>query len=416
MAMQSEGVKQAGVMTAGNLFATAVAAVAMIIISRGLGPEQFGVFSALFSLILILSKFGDLGISIAVQRYVANLGDSGQAVKIVQTSLYSKLILSFILLVFGLIFGEYLAVYLLKLPDYASLVKLAFVLVFGVIIYEQATTLLTGLQKFNQAVIANLLQSTGKLLLVAGLIYRGLLTVGTGFVLYGLVPLVSALFSSRWLPRTFLLPRFDAQAFRQLIAIAKWTSLSIIAASLAENIDIVIVQSLMNPYDTGLWASAVRIATLASLIGWSLGSVLNIRVAKYSDKKNLDVYLRKASLLALSAAVLTLLLVPFSSFLITLTVGPEYTPASASLNLLLISTAFLTATSPFAALFYLFDRPEYFAYSGILSAVSLIAGDLLLIPILGTTGAGYARIIMRLLVLGFTLVYARRAYRDKYGR
>ncbi len=414
--MGSEGVRQASVVTTGNLVATGISAIAMIIFSRFLGPEQFGIFSALFSVLMILSKIGDLGVNLTSQRFVAQENNSLATTRLVQTSLYLKIVLSLVLVVVGLVGADWIATSLLRLPAQSHLVRLVFVLSVGVILYEFVASLLTGLQRFNQAVVLNLIQSTGKLVIGSTILYLGYLTVGTVILLYGILPFLASIYGISALPSTLFKISFHKQSLLRILTVGKWMGVAVISASLAEDIDIVIIKNLLTSYDTGIWSSAVRIATLASLIGWSIGSVLSVRVAKYRDKVHLDSYLRKAVLLAIFSALLVLFLIPFSSLLLTLTVGVEYLAASQSLQLLLISTAILTATIPFGALFYLFDAPQYFAYAGILSSFILIAGDFLLIPVFGTLGAGYARIIMRLIVLLFTLAYARRAYLYRYGK
>lgn len=415
--LSSEGVKQASLVTVGNISATMIAAIAMIIFSRVLGPADFGVFSALFSILLILSKVGDLGINIAAQRYIAgHTDDKVSSQRISQTSSALKLYLSLGIAIIGIISGDIIATNLLHVPSVGNLVRLVFILSGFVVFYEYVTSLLQAKQQFGHSVIVNWIQSTGKLVVGGIMAYFGLLTTGSVMAIYLLVPLIAGWYGVAKLPLGYLIPKIDQTTFKTLISVTKWTSISIIAASLADNIDIVIVQNLLSSHVTGLWSSAVRIASLASLIGWSLGSVLSIRVAKYQDKENLDKYLKKAILLAALTFCATLLLIPFSSFLINITVGADYIAAAPYLNLLLISTAILTATSPFTALFYLFDAPQYFAYSGIISAVVLVGLDLLLIPSLGPMGAGYARVIMRVIIIIFTLLYARRAYRYRYGK
>jgi len=105
-----------------------------------------------------------------------------------------------------------------------------------------------------------------------------------------------------------------------------------------------------------------------------------------------------------------LLTIPLSGLAIYLTVGPEYLAATASLQILIIAAGLAAATTPFAALFYLFDRPQYYAYAGILSTGILLLGDYFTIPVWGLTGAAITRIVVRVAVLIFTLIYTRKAY------
>ena len=70
-ALGSQAFKQGTYMMAGNTVASGIAAIAMIIYSRLLGPEKFGAFSIGASTVLLLSKLADGGINLAIERNVA---------------------------------------------------------------------------------------------------------------------------------------------------------------------------------------------------------------------------------------------------------------------------------------------------------------------------------------------------------
>src|SRR3989339_1431779 len=125
---ESQGFRSAGLMTIGNISSTGLSAVAMIIFSRLLGPSDFGVFSVLFSLLLILSKLGDFGVNIAVQREIAlNKSNSKLLVKMTQTGAYIKLIISLILALTGIFFSKWLSQNVLKVES-SEMVMVVFIL------------------------------------------------------------------------------------------------------------------------------------------------------------------------------------------------------------------------------------------------------------------------------------------------
>jgi O-antigen/teichoic acid export membrane protein len=174
----------------------------------------------------------------------------------------------------------------------------------------------------------------------------------------------------------------------------------------------------MSSYDTGIWSGASRIATFAGVIGWSIGSVLSVRVARYSDPKHLREYLSKAWKLALLVIFVLVLSIPLAGLSISLTIGPAYLSGTLPLQILLLATGISGATAPYIALFYLFDKPQYYAYAGLLQTAILIGGDLLFIPQFGLIGAATVRVVVRLSVTIFTLLYVRSSYREflKQGR
>lgn len=414
---KSSGLKSAVLMTIGNVGSTGVAAIAMIIFSRALGPEQFGIFSVLFSLMLILSRIGDMGINIAVSRAIARNHDKPNVVvSYAQNGSYLKAIIMSIIIVLGLIGAPYITNTLLNLSStYTPLVRLVIVLSTSVVIYEYVNSLLQARQYFGFSVATNTIQSSLKLsLALLSLVVVVSLPVIT--LNYMLLPLLGASVGFLAISSRELLPRYNQKITRAIISVARWTSLSILAGALAENIDVLIVQNYLTTAETGLYAAATRIATVASLIGWSLGTVLNMRVAKYKDKKNLDQYLKKGSILAVVSLVLTLAIILITTPLVNLTIGASYLASVPTLNILLLSTAILTATTPFVALFYVFDYPRYFAISGILTALTLILADLLLIPTFGLIGAGWARVITRTVVIIYTLAVAYHQYQKHYAK
>ena len=415
---RSSGLKSAVLMTIGNVGSTGVAAIAMIIFSRQLGPEQFGIFSVLFSLMLILSRIGDMGINIAVSRAIAQNHDKPSQVRsYAQNGAYLKAIIMGLVVAIGLIFSPYVTTSLLNLGrEYSPLVSLVIVLSIAVVIYEYVNSLLQSRQYFGTSVLTNLIQSSLKLILALSTFVFAGITLQLITLSYMMLPLLGAGVGLFAFSVKELLPRYNPKIAKSIINVARWTSLSIIAGALAENIDVLIVQNYLTTHETGLYAAATRIATVASLIGWSLGTVLNMRVAQYKDKKNLDQYLKKGILLASAALILTLAIILITTPLVNLTIGTSYLAVIPTLNILLISTALLTATTPFVALFYVFDYPRYFAVSGVLTALTLISADLILIPAFGLVGAGWARVITRTVVIIYTLTTAYSEYQKHYGK
>lgn len=405
-------------MSVGSVGTTVISAVAMIIFSRALGPTQFGIFSVLFSLLLILSKIGDFGVNTAVQRYIAKVPDQlGEIKRYVGSGTYLKLLITLTVAVVGITSSPWITLHILNLSsDSIVLVRLVFFLTGGVVFYEYVNSVLQGVQAFNLSIISNTIQSLTKLLLALFVLISNSISLLPIIILYLLAPVLGGLIGFLKLPFTLFAPNSDQKSLAQILAVSKWTGISILAAVIADNLDILIVQNQLTSYDTGLYSAAVRIASIASLVAWSLGTVLNVRVARYSNPSHLRKYLRKATILAVGSFVGILGLMLFSKPALLYTVGVDFLPATTPLNLLFISTALLTATAPFVALFYLFDRPQYFAISGILTTVFLLGFDLVLIPTLGLAGAGVARIVARLAALIFTLFYAYRSYQEKYGQ
>ena len=76
----------------GSVSSSIIAALSLIITSRLLDPAEFGIFSAQFSLVLLLARIFDFGINLAIQRIISK-STSPQIISYTfQTGLFLKFI------------------------------------------------------------------------------------------------------------------------------------------------------------------------------------------------------------------------------------------------------------------------------------------------------------------------------------
>ncbi len=415
--VKSTGLLSIFVLGSGNVIGTVASAIALILFSRYMGPTEFGLFSAAFAAMQIVVRLSDLGTNMAVERAVARVHDqSGDlADRLMRVALWFKLASFTLAITSAWILAPWISHTLLHFEN-ISLIRLAFVLSLGTVFFEYSTALMQSTHRFALVARITIAQALGKLIFGLILIWQGVLHATSALLIYGLLPGIGALLGwNRQILSSFRLPNTWKKDLRIILSVAKWTSIAAIAATLADNVDTLIVQSFMRSYDTGIWSGAARIATFASVIGWSIGSVLSVRVARYSDPKHLREYMSKAWRLSLLVLFVLICTIPFAGLAINLTIGPAYLSGTFPLQLLLLATGISGATSPYIALFYLFDKPQYYAITGIIQTVVLIVGDLLFIPQYGLVGAAMVRIVVRLTVTTFTLLYVRQTYLEFLG-
>ena len=409
---KSSGIFSIAILSSGNFIGTIISAIALILFSRFMGPSEFGLFSAAFAAMQIIVRLADMGTNMAAERAIARVHgtDDALADRLMRVALWFKLACFVAASIISWFLSPWISLTLLHIAD-VGLIRLAFFLSLGTIFFEYSTIVFQSTHRFAHVARITIAQAIGKLVFGLLLIWQGALHATSGLLIYGLMPGIGALMGwtkhtlTSWTP-----PKTWRKDLAIILRVAKWTAIAAIAATLADNIDTLLVQSFMHSYDTGIWSGAVRIATFASVLGWSVGSVLNIRVAKYHDAKHLHAYLHKAWKVALAIFIALAISIPFSHLAITLSIGPAYLPGTTALQILIFSAALTGAATPYVALFYLFDAPEYYAFAGILQTIILILGDLVAIPHFGLLGAAWVRVMVRLVILIFTLIYARRAY------
>ncbi len=402
----SQGLRQSGLTVGANTFATGISAVTLIILSRVLGPEQFGLFSVAFSLTLFLARFGDFGLNMAVQKYVSQLHEheNERASSIIVAVAKVKALIGIALFVIGLIFGQIISKRVFGIQE-PLLVQVSIAFSGVIIAYDFGLVLLQSSLEFVKAALLPFLQSILKLATVGVLMVKKIESVSFIYLMYTLAPLVSVIAAWKFLPSWFnSRSKLQAKDKKLILAMTKFTAIAVISAAVVDHVDTLMVKMYLNEFETGLFAAASRISLLIAVMGYSLGAVLNTRVARYAHQGHLSTYLNKAIAMSAAAMLGIAISLPFNRILLMLTAGEAYAQALTPLHWLVASSFVVLATVPFVAIFYAIEFPLYFALSGILQTISLIGLNALLIPHYGIEGAGYARFISRLVVLIATIV------------
>lgn len=424
------GLRQSLLMVFGNAFGQVFSAIALIIITRALGPSRFGEFSVGFALLLILVRVNDLGLTTVIHRFGPQATKQEAINKLFSYTFKLKIITAVSIALIGIATGPTLAKALHF--ENTTIIVLAFILSSATVLYEQLQAMLQALHRFSQSVVINAIQAVTKFvgavaLMIAvnasgtgtnqgitSLLSSSFLTTAT-FFWYMLAPALPIVVFKKLFPSWVSL-RFLAnfsQEKKLVRSLAAHSAIGFLAAGVIENIDILFVQHYLNSYEAGLLGGVSRIALLVSLMGYSLGTVLNPRVAKYQELTHLGQYLKKSWGIVGASLLAFCLFIPFSELVIHWTIGGEYLAGSTILVLLMAGSFLTVAVMPFIALFFSFELPWYFSVSGLLQVAIVVVGNLIFVPLFGLTGAAWVRVTARLALFVFTVALGMWMYQRR---
>lgn len=410
---------QTVLLTGGNLIAVSMSAVALIIISRILGPEQFGVFGVGFSLSQILTAASTLGLSMVQMKYVPKAFDHQQVNRIFSYAVRLRLWAYGVIVVIGLVAGRWLS----ELLNFSqpTVIYVAFLSVIATLVYEQIVVMLQSLRLAARSAWVSILQGLAKMLLASSMLLTHISDTVAVFSLFVFAPLVTLLPGTRWFPgwvRLSLNENFSRE--KQLISsLAVHGFVYYLTMSMIDNLDVLMIQGQLNEYQTGLYSGVSRIALLFTTVAYSLSAVLNPRVARYTAQADLKSYAKKTVGFCVIVLLGLLVLLPVVPYLIFLTVGQAYLPAETTLRLLSVAGVLTVISVPLMAVFYSFKTMEwYFSVAGLVQLVVMVAGNLMLIPLYGIQGAAMTRIGAKTVLILLTIIlggveYYRLYYRTK---
>lgn len=412
--LKSSGLTQTVISIVGNFAATGMSAIALILISRILGPEKFGIFSVGFSIVLILTRINEMGLNTAIVKFASSTDSNKEKNHIYSLTLKYKLIISTVIFLIGLFGADFIAG---KLNfSEVNVIRLAFSVGLVTTYYEHLLYSLQSVHRFTQSVIINAMQAGMKLFGAVTLFLLGLHYVWLIFLAYIASPVIPVLFTTKLMPKwlNIDLKAVDPSLKYKLFSLAKHSSIALISAGIIENVDVLFLQRNLTTYEAGLYGGVSRIAMMFALVAYSLANVLNARVAKYKDPIHLSKYIKKAFGVAGLALVGFLAVIPFSKWLILFTIGPEYL-SGIPILITLIGASFLAiAAIPFIALFYSFDADWYFSLSGVLQLIIVLVGNFIFVPIYGLEAAAWTRVVTRGFLFIFVLILSMYLYYKNY--
>ncbi len=401
---------QQSLLTAGaNLISAGLMGIAFIILGRLLGPSNFGIFSVSISLMLIFNQVISGGINQLMPRFIGHWYQfPKKQTAFLQHLLFWQIILAMLLVAGGVIFQPGLT-RLFNYP-YPTMLLIALAGAVFFALYNDLYYYCLAKQRFLQAGLMNIAQSLLKVLAFALIIvaWQGnLVAMSSAYYLALLVvPLIFLLIDKQArLPKPQALSKPKAEKINRLWRHAWIATLSVV---LVDNFDLLLVQRFSNDYQAGLYSGAMKIAMFMSLIGASLETVINSRVARYNNKQTLRDFLQKSRILILLSIVLSILVIPLSELLIKYTLGSDYVAATGMLKLLLINVFLTIMVLPLAGIFYAIDRPNYFSRVGLMRVFIIFGLSVWLLPQFGAPAAAASRIVATVAVLIYSLVAVKR--------
>lgn len=409
----SQGLRQSSLTVVGNSAATFFSALALIMISRLLGPDKFGEFTVGFAIVLIVNKINDLGLNTVLLKHTASLSTQEEKSALFSHTLVLKLI-GFVTILFCAWLITFTAH---SLQSFVSpYLFLAVGLSIASTLYEHLLATAQSLHLFAQAVAINATQSVLKCVLIAVLFLTHISDPYLSFTIYMLIPIAPVLcyrlFTPDWLQLQIgQLPH----KLSGLLVTAPHAAVGSIISGLIENIDVLFVRGYLSAYETGLLGGVSKIAMVITMVGFSLGNVLYPRVSRYKQSSDLHAYLKKSWFVVAISVVGFVCCIPFTSLMIQWTIGREYIAGQLPLMLLLASAFLTVATIPFLALFYTLEHNRYFSISGIVQLCIIVVGNYAFVPSFGLEAAAWTRLFSRIALFVLTVTWGVIALKKKYA-
>jgi len=371
------------------------AAAVHIGMGRILGPEPYGEFGVIMSLLAVLEVFLARGIRDSVTKYTAEFPEKSAAIQR-QGLLIGAIFGGIVFLLYGLMAKPIALAF--HNANLTGPLRISALIVPLIALYSVFIGHLSGKRAFGKRALAMNAQSLGK---VAGVYILALMGFGlqgavSGYVIsYGLALLVAYFYSRERRQEAESFPALNLVFFAIPIVVFS------ILLSLLMNLDIFFVRSLLKDAEAaGFYTSALALTRAPYFVFYAFAITL---LPIISHLTSLDRFQEASRYINKSLRYLLILLLPLAFFtnglsgpIIQLVYSSRYLPAARPLGILIFGITFLTFFSVLAAVINGSGRPK----TSMALACAVLPLDfllnLLLIPRLGLSGAAAATTISSL--------------------
>jgi O-antigen/teichoic acid export membrane protein len=368
-----------------------------IVLGRELGPEGLGVYTLAFTIYLFGMQFAAFGIGSALTKYVAEFLDDQTVIKnYVSSGMTSSIITGALMGVVLFLLAPSIAISVFHVPELEPLIQLTALCYPFIAVQKAVLGTLNGFRSMHQYAFLNIVQNVAVLVgsIILVLIFgMGVMGAAIGFVVPTI--LISAL--SPILIRDCIgldASLWNIPILRTTTVFGFYVVLGNSISFLNTQIDSIMIGYYLDPAEVGIYAVAVLLAQVLTLIPGAVQHVTAPATATLYGKDDIEgvrklifSVMKKIFLVSVGIAAFIAF---FGQYIITIMFTGEYLLSYAPLLILLLGyvifTPFSAVGSTLSSIGKVHIPFRIHAICGILN----VTLNILLIPHLGIIGAAIA--------------------------
>lgn len=373
----------------GNISAAFLGFLYTLFVARSLSISDFGIFSAVLNLVIIISSLSDLGISTGSVNFVAekiSQGENKKADEYIKASFLIRLGAAFVISAIVVIFSSYISPRILatnnpKAAIWAAAISLFwfFDLFFPYILQAK--------KKFMQSVIYDNAYYFGRFALAFIFYLGGLLTMDNAFLSFGAGFVTTVVFTVLYVKFEFLSSTPKNDVYKNLLKFSGWVGVNRIVSSISGRLDIQMLAAIAGASATGLYSIPSRLASFIIVLAGSFSSVLASRLAGFGDREKEKTYIVKSTLALIPITLGVVFWISIANPFITILFGEKYIDAVPVFQALAASQIpFLFTVPAVSAIVYSMKKTVYIGVLSFFQLAAIFALNYYFIPKYGPFG------------------------------
>jgi len=382
-----------------------------IFLGRTFGPELYGVFGIVLSLIVIVQIFLQKGLPQAVSKFIAEHKDKQKS--IYKTSIRLQFYLAAFFTLIYFLGADMIATSFLKDPELTNYLRFSSILILPMAFFAlYSSGFLNGARLFKQQSYTRVIHSLAKLFLV-------FLAVFVGFRIYGLVgAYIIATIIAFFAAKFFFKVKQTEVLFskKKLIFFALPIIIFSAAYKLTRYLDLLFIKRILADDSlAGFYTSAMTLSEISLFLFAALPFTLLPSISKSTAEKDIKTtnsYINKSLRYALLLMIpLAFLISATSKNIISLLYSSKFIDAAPALSILVFGATFLSLFSINCSIITGSGKPKIAMLFGSILIPISISLNYLLIPVYGIKGAAISTTITTFLGMIMTSAYVYKKFK-----
>lgn len=396
----------------GNIATAFLGFVFTWFVARALSVSDFGIFSAVNNLALMIVPILDLGVSSALINFIAGIrqDEERKAKEYIKAGFVIRSLFFLFVSLFLIIFGRFISNRLFASED-VSLVYWAVVILVGLSLSNFVSSVLQAYKRFFSSMIIEVSYSFFRVIFVILFAFVGL-TLPKSLFAFALTGLITVLFTYFVLGFDFLRTKPKKDIYLDLVKFSGWLGVNRILSSISGRADIQMLAALSGATVTGYYSVASRLAFFIAVLAASFTAVISPRLASMGDKEEEKRFILKSvlALLAISFGIIFWVIIakPFVLFLF----GTKYLESVKVFQALALSMIPFLFTAPsVSAIIYAMKKPKIIGVFSFFQTAAILVLNYILIPKFGAFGPTITFGITNTILLVYTWGIVWKYYR-----
>lgn len=375
--------------------------VIILLLTRQLGPEEYGKYSFIFVTMAFCSSFFDFGMENTAVRFANKKSETRNS--IFGLYLFVKMLILFgIILVLMLFGGQFFA--LIHKSELTKYIPFLIIGILGESLFFVNDTYLQAVQKFTLRAYLNICKYSLSLIFIVILFLEKLLYLKYVFCMY-FIPLgITILFIPKYIEflKNYFSKNLPTEMLKEIFNYEKWMFVLSIGTNTLQKIDFFMISYWVSYIQIGIYNAAIQLAAVVSFLPYVFGKVL---LPKLAEMENPEIcsFIKKSDKILILACIVMTLCIPLTDFVVSVLLGEQYVLSIPVLKILLFAFILTFYVAPTEQALYALGLPKIITQGRYIQLFTLIGLNFLMIPKFGIVGSAFSVLMIRILYLFFVV-------------